>query len=154
VLAFAGCGAIVTDAHSRGALGVVGIALVFFLVLVGLVSAGGHISGAHWNPAVTLARTVARHFPLRDAAAYITGQPAGAAVAGFVLLSAWSDKPAHLGATVPSVATGTALLYEGLMTAFLIFVIFGVATDSRAVGVVAALAIGAAVGFDALFGAR
>jgi hypothetical protein len=69
-----------------------------------------------------------------------------------VLLAAWPDQPAQLGATVPTVGVGTALLDEGLMTGFLVFVIFGVATDTRAVGVIAALAIGAAVGCDALFG--
>ena len=72
--------------------------------------------------------------------------------AGLVLLAAWPDQPAALGATVPSVGVGTAFLYEAIMTAFLVFVIFGVATDTRAVGVIAALAIGAAVGCDALFG--
>src|SRR2546423_1909632 len=75
-----------------------------------------------------------------------------AAAAGLVLLAAWPDQPAALGATVPSVGVGTAFLYEAIMTAFLVFVIFGVATDTRAVGVIAALAIGAAVGCDALFG--
>ena len=152
VLVFAGCGAIVTDAQRGGALGTVGIALVFFLVLVGLVSAGGHVSGAHYNPAVTIALTVARHFPPGEAAAYIAAQLLGATAASLTLLAAWPEAPADLGATVPSVAAGTALLYELLMTAFLVFVIFGVATDTRAVGVVAALAIGAAVGCDALFG--
>jgi aquaporin NIP len=151
-LVFAGGGAIVTDASRHGALGTTGIALVFFLVLVGLVSAGGHVSGAHYNPAVTIALTVGRHFPLREAVAYVGAQLAGAAFAALVLLAAWPDQPAELGATVPSVGAATALLYEALMTALLVFVIFGVATDTRAVGAVAALAIGAAVGCDALFG--
>jgi len=61
VLVFAGCGAIVTDAHTQGDLGAVGVALVFFLVLVALISAGGHVSGAHYSPAVTVALTVSRH---------------------------------------------------------------------------------------------
>jgi aquaporin NIP len=69
-----------------------------------------------------------------------------------VLLAAWSDKPAALGATVPSVGAGTALLYEAILTAFLMFVIVAVATDTRAVGAAAALAIGGTVGLDALFG--
>lgn len=152
VLVFAGAGAIVTNAVSDGALGDVGVALVFFLVLVGLVSAGGHISGAHYNPAVTIALTVARHFPLREAAAYVSAQSLGAIAAGLLLLAAWPDAPADLGATVPAVEARAALLYEAVMTAFLVFVIFGVATDTRAVGVVAALAIGATIGADALFG--
>lgn len=151
-LVFAGCGAIITNATRDDALGEIGVPLVFFLVLVGLISAGGHISGAHYNPAVTIALAIARHFPLRETAAYIAAQCAGATLAALMLLAAWPDAPADLGATVPSVGSGTALLYEFLMTGFLVFVIFGVATDTRAVGVVAALAIGAAVGCDALYG--
>lgn len=69
-----------------------------------------------------------------------------------MLVAAWSDKPASLGATVPSVDVGTALLYEVLLTAFLMFVIISVATDTRAVGAAAALAIGGTVGLDGLFG--
>jgi len=84
--------------------------------------------------------------------AYIAAQLAGATVGAFVLLAAWSDKPAHLGATVPSVSTGTALLYETVLSALLMFVIMAVATDARAVGAGAALAIGGTVGLDALFG--
>jgi aquaporin NIP len=152
VLIFAGCGAIVANAHTHGGLGAVGVALVFFLVLVALISAGGHVSGAHYNPAVTVALTVSRHFPLREAGTYIAAQATGAIAAGLVLLAAWPDKTAHLGATVPTVAVGTAFLYEALMTAFLVFVVFAVATDTRAVGVVAALAVAATVGCDALFG--
>jgi aquaporin NIP len=69
-----------------------------------------------------------------------------------VLLGVWSDEPAHLGATVPSVAAGSALLYEAVLTALLMFVIMAVATDTRAVGAAAAIAIGGTVGLDALFG--
>jgi glycerol uptake facilitator-like aquaporin len=64
----------------------------------------------------------------------------------------WTDKPAALGATAPSVATGSALVYEIMLTAFLMFVIMAVATDTRAVGPAAAIAIGGTVGLDALFG--
>jgi MIP family channel proteins len=151
-LVFAGCGAIVTDATHDGTLGTVGVGLVFGLVIMAMVYAIGHLSGAHVNPAVTVAFTLTRHFPVRDAGAYIAAQLTGAAAAALVLLAAWSDKPAHLGATVPSVGTGTALVYEVLLTAFLMFVIIAVATDTRAVGAAAALAIGGTVGLDALFG--
>ena len=64
----------------------------------------------------------------------------------------WPDKPAHLGATVPAVAAGSAFLYEAVLTAFLMFVIMAVATDTRAVGAAAAIAIGGVIGLDALFG--
>jgi glycerol uptake facilitator-like aquaporin len=69
-----------------------------------------------------------------------------------VLLAVWPDQPANLGATTPSVAFGSALVYETLLTAFLMFVIMAVATDTRAVGAAAAIAIGGTVGLDALFG--
>jgi aquaporin NIP len=151
-LVMAGCGAIVTDAVRGGALGTVGIGLVFGLVIMVMIYAGGHLSGAHYNPAVTLAFVVGRHFPLRDALAYVAAQLAGATAAALVLLAAWSDAPAHLGATVPSVGTATALLYEGILTAILMFVITAVATDTRAVGAAAAIAIGGTVALDALWG--
>jgi MIP family channel proteins len=151
-LVFAGCGAIVADARYDGALGAVGVALVFGLVIMGMVYATGHLSGAHINPAVTLAFTLTRHFPPREAGAYIGAQLAGAVAAALLLLAVWPDQPAALGATVPSVGAGSALVYEVVLTAILMFVITAVATDTRAVGSGAAIAIGGAVGLDALFG--
>lgn len=151
-LVFAGCGAVITNATHEGALGAVGVSLVFGLIIMAMIYATGHLSGAHINPAVTVAFTLTRQFPVRDASAYIAAQLAGATAAALLLLAAWSDKPARLGATIPTVATGTALLYEVVLTAFLMFVIIAVATDTRAVGAAAALAIGGTVGLDALFG--
>jgi aquaporin NIP len=151
-LVFAGCGAIVADATYGGALGVVGVSLVFGLVIMVMVYATGHLSGAHINPAVTLAFTLTRHFPPREAAAYIAAQCAGAALAALTLLAIWPSQPAELGATVPSVGVGSALVYEALLSAFLMFVIMAVATDTRAVGAAAAIAIGGTIGLDALFG--
>jgi aquaporin NIP len=151
-LVFAGCGAIIADASYGGALGTVGVALVFGLVIMVMVYATGHLSGAHINPAVTLAFTMTRHFPAREAAAYIAAQLAAAVAAALALLAVWPDAPANLGATLPSVGAGSALVYELLMTAFLMFVIMAVATDTRAVGAAAAIAIGGVIGLDALFG--
>lgn len=151
-LVFAGCGAIVSNDQYRGALGAVGVSLSFGLIIMVMVYATGHLSGAHINPAVTLAFTLTRHFPGRDAAAYIAAQVAGATVGALVLLALWTDKPADLGATVPSVGVGSALVHEVVLTAFLMFVIMAVATDTRAVGAAAAIAIGGTVGLDALFG--
>ncbi|MCW3065244.1 MAG: aquaporin NIP1-like [Solirubrobacterales bacterium] len=151
-LVFAGCGAIVADARYHGALGSVGVSLVFGLVIMVMVYATGHLSGAHINPSVTLAFTLTRHFPAREAAAYIAGQVAGAIAGALALLAVWTDKPAHLGATVPTVGVGSAFVYEAVLTAFLMFVIMAVATDTRAVGGAAAIAIGGTIGLDALFG--
>ena len=149
---FAGCGAIVADARYGGALGSVGIAIVFGLIIMVMVYATGHLSGAHINPAVTIAFTLTRHFPPRDALAYVGAQVAGATAGALALLAVWTDKPAQLGATIPSVGAGSAVVYEVLLTAFLMFVIMAVATDTRAVGAAAAIAIGGTVGLDALFG--
>jgi aquaporin NIP len=151
-LVFAGCGAIVTDAVHAGVLGAVGVSLVFGLVIMAMVYATGHLSGAHLNPSVTLAFTLTRHFPAREATAYIAAQLIGALTAATLLLAVWPSEPASLGATVPSVGAGSALVYEAVLTAFLMFVIMAVATDARAVGTGAAIAIGGTVGLDALFG--
>jgi aquaporin NIP len=150
-LVFAGCGAMISNAEG-GDLGTVGIALVFGLVIMVMVYATGHLSGAHINPAVTLAFTLTRHFPAREAGAYLGAQVAGAVAASLVLLAVWPSQPAELGATVPSIGVGSALVYEVVMTAILMFVIMAVATDTRAVGAAAAIAIGGVIGLDALFG--
>ncbi len=151
-LVFAGCGAIVANAVYADALGAVGVSLVFGLIVMAMIYATGHLSGAHINPAVTIAFTLTRHFPARDAAAYVGAQVAGATAAAFALLAIWPDQPAQLGATLPSVGVGSAFVYELILTAFLMFVIVAVATDTRAVGAAAAIAIGGTVGLDALFG--
>jgi aquaporin NIP len=151
-LVFAGCGAIVADERYDGALGTVGIGLVFGLVIMVMIYATGHLSGAHINPAVTIAFTLTRHFAARDAVAYVAAQLAGATAGALALLAVWPDRPAALGATVPSVSAGSALVYELILTAVLMFVIIAVATDTRAVGAAAAIAIGGAVGLDAIFG--
>ncbi len=151
-LVFAGCGAIIANTTSGGALGAVGVSATFGLIVMAMIYATGHLSGAHINPAVTVAFTLTRHFPPRDAAAYVAGQLAGATAAAFVLLAAWPAEPAALGATVPSVGVATALLYEVVLTAFLMFVIVAVATDTRAVGAAASSAIGGTVGHAALIG--
>jgi aquaporin NIP len=151
-LVFAGCGAVVTDAVREGALGTTGIALVFGLVIMTMIYATGHLSGAHINPAVTTAFALTRHFPPRDAVAYVAAQLVGATSAALALYAVWPGRPADLGATVPTVSSGSALVYEIFMTAFLMFVVMAVATDTRAVGAAAAIAVGGTVGLDALFG--
>lgn len=139
-----------TDAERDGALGVVGIGLVFFLVLVAAIAALGHISGAHFNPGVSLSFFLTRHLPTRDMFAYWLAQLAGAVAAALLLLLIWPGRPADLGATVPSISPERALVVEIALTAILMFVIMSVATDTRAVGAPAAIAIAAAVGLAAI----
>ncbi len=151
-LVFAGCGAIVTNAERAGALGTVGISLVFGLVILAAIAAFGHLSGAHFNPAVTTSFFLTRHLPARDAGSYIAAQLTGAIAAALLLWAVWPLKPADLGATVPTIAVGRAVLVEGVMSALLMLVIISVATDTRAAGAPAAIAIGATIALDALFG--
>jgi len=149
---FAGCGAIIVDHEREGSLGAAGVAVSFGLAIMVMVYATGHLSGAHLNPAVTLAFAVTRHFPARDSLAYASAQLLGAVAAAGLLRVVWRGTPARLGATVPSVGTWPALVYEIVLTALLMFVIMAVATDTRAVGAAAAIAIGGTVALDALFG--
>ena len=85
--------------RSTAASASTGIALVFGLVITVMIYATGHLSGAHINPAVTIAFTLTRHFPLRDAGAYISAQLAGAIAGALALLAIWPSEPAGLGAT-------------------------------------------------------
>ena len=116
-----------------------------------MIYAVGHISGAHFNPAVTLAFAVSRHFPLARVLAYWAAQLAGALGAALVLRGSLGDV-AHVGATLPAGSDGQAFLWEAVLSFFLMFVIMAVATDARAVGEAAAIAIGGTVGLDAMFG--
>ena len=150
-LVSAGCGAIVVDA-TTGALGHVGVALTFGLVVTCMVAAVGHVSGAHLNPAVTVAFALFRHFPRRDVAAYVAAQLAGALAGAGVLMLLFGSAKGALGATMPAGEAMQSFGLEVLLTACLMFVITAVATDTRAVGQLAALAIGAAVAVDALWG--
>jgi MIP family channel proteins len=144
--------AIVADAEGVSDLGSTGVAASFGLVIMVMIYATGHLSGAHINPAVSIAFSASRHFPVREAMAYIPAQLAGAVAGALLLRIVWQGTPANLGATVPSVGSGSALVYEIVMTAFLMFVIMAVATDTRAVGAAAAIAIGGVIALDALFG--
>ena len=149
-LVFAGAGAIMTNERT-GELGHVGIALTFGLVIMAMIYAVGHISGAHFNPAVSFAFALTRHFPWTRVVSYWAAQVFGAVAAALLLRASLGDF-ANVGATLPSGSVGQALLWETILTFFLMFVIMAVATDTRAVGEAAALAIGGTVALDALFG--
>jgi MIP family channel proteins len=136
---------------STGNLTHVGVAVTFGLIILVMIAAVGHISGAHFNPAVTVAFAITRHFPWRDVVFYITGQALGAILGALTLRLLFGDV-AMLGATLPSGSAIQSFGLEILLTAVLMFVIISVATDNRALGSPAAVAIGFTVMLDAMWG--
>lgn len=149
-LVFAGTGAVVINSETGGTVGHVGIGLTFGLIVMTMIYATGHISGAHLNPAVTIAFWAARHFPTRLVPLYLVAQLLGAIAASLALRGMFGNIAA-LGATLPREGDGQSFVLEMILTFFLMFVIVAVATDTRAVGQAAAIAIGGTVGLEALF---
>jgi aquaporin NIP len=149
-LVFAGAGAVMVDAKTHQ-LGHVGIAITFGLVIMVMIYAVGHISGAHFNAAVTFSFALTRHFPWSRAVGYWAAQFVGALSAAAILRASLGNI-AHVGATLPSGSQAQSFLWEAVMSGFLMFVILAVATDTRAVGEAAAIAIGGTIGLDAMFG--
>ncbi|MGH7577154.1 MAG: MIP/aquaporin family protein [Longimicrobiales bacterium] len=146
-----GPGAAMVDAHTGGTIGHAGVALAFAFVVLALVYALGHLSGAHINPAVTLAFWSARRFPGRAVPAYLLAQCAGAIVASLTLRSVVGPV-GQLGATVPAIPVGAAFAVEWLLSFILMFVIAAAATDERVADGFAGVAVGLTVGFDAMMG--
>ena len=119
-------------------------------MVAAMIYATGHVSGAHINPAVTLAFAVNRRFPWKRVPVYWGSQVVGALLAS-LLVRGLFGRIDDLGATVPAGPAHQSLVLEIALTFVLMFVIMAVATDSRAIGRDAALAIGATVGLEAIF---
>ena len=150
-LIFVGCGAIAVNHNADGILGHLGICAAFGLIVMVMIYATGHISGAHFNPAVTLAFAFIGRFPWKEVPIYIVGQ-CGAAILAALSLWFCLNGPEILGTTTPGGTTMQSFALEGILTFFLMFVITAVATDSRAVGSQAGFAIGGTVAVCALMG--
>ena len=144
-----GCGAIMVDAEG-GELGHVGISVAFGLVVMTMVLAFADVSGAHINPAVTLALAARRRFPWAAVPGYWGAQVAGAIAAAIVLRSSLGET-ASLGATMPSGSDAQSFAWEVVMTATLLVVILG-ATHERATIGTAAFAIGGTIALASLVG--
>jgi len=149
-LVFAGTGAIIVDAGSGGAIGHAGVALVFGLVVAAMIHAFGDVSGAHLNPAVTLAFVVAGRFPRRDVPGYLVAQIVGALAASGVLAVLFPGA-ATLGETLPAGPVIQSLILEFILTAILMMVILSVSTGAKEKGITAGLAIGSVIAFEAMF---
>ena len=149
-LVFCGCGAIVTNEFSNGTVTHSGIALTFGLIVMALIYAFGEISGAHFNPAVTIAFTYAKKFPLKEVPKYIIAQCIGAIAAASLLLALFPTSEL-LGTTLPSIDVWRVFLFEVILTFFLMLVIINVSTGSKETGIMAGIAIGAVVWLEAQF---
>ena len=148
VLVIIGPGAVMVSA-STNAFGQEGIALAFGLAVTIVVASIGHLSGAHINPAVTIALWSAGRFPSREVVSYVVAQCTGAVLAAFTLR--WVlGTVGNVGATIPMVSLERAFVVEAGYSAILGFVIMGVATDKRAAAGIAPFAIGATVFAGAL----
>ncbi|MFL5342243.1 MAG: aquaporin [Gemmataceae bacterium] len=148
-LVFAGTGAVVINDVSGGAITHVGVALTFGLVVLALIYALGEVSGAHLNPAVTIGFWAAGRFPLRLVPGYVAAQIAGA-LAASGLLRLMFDHPT-LGATVPRAGAWQSFALEVILTLILMFVILSVSTGAKEKGVLAGVAVGSVIAFEALF---
>jgi aquaporin NIP len=150
-LVFVGCGSLTVIDRMPGSIPSSFVPIIFGLVVAAMIYAVGHISGAHFNPAVTFGFAVARHFPWPQVFLYWLFQIMGALLAIFFLVVLLPEGNSF-GATVPHVSLLQAFCWEVILTFFLMFVIIAVATDTRAVGIMAGAAIGATVMFDAFVG--
>jgi len=149
-LVFCGCGAIVTNEFSQGTVTHSGIALTFGLVVMSLIYAFGEISGAHFNPAVTIAFTYAKKFPLKEIPKYLLAQCIGAIIAALLLLVLFPENE-FLGTTLPKIDVWRVFLFEVILTFFLMLIIINVSTGSKESGIMAGIAIGGVVWFEAQF---
>jgi glycerol uptake facilitator-like aquaporin len=159
-LVFAGVGAIIA---TRGE-NLVAIALAHGLAIGLMITAVGHISGGHFNPAVTIAMLATGRIDAARAGVYVVAQILGATAAAGVLTAVYPDlgdlgrNVAGINNGVPAISPGigvfSATLLEVVLTFFLVFVIFGVAVDPRTPKVIAGLAIGLTITLDIFAGGR
>ena len=150
VLVFAGTGAIVINEVSGGVIGHAGIAMVFGLVVMSMIYSFGDVSGAHFNPAVTIAFWAAGRFPGKEIAGYVVFQFAGALTASGCLALLFPNNQL-LGGTQPAGSAMQTLALEVILTAILMFVILSVSTGAKEKGITAGIAIGSVIAFEAMF---
>ena len=149
-LVFCGTGAIVINQESNGAITHLGIAMVFGLIVMAMILSFGHISGAHINPAVSIALCVSKRFNWRHLTPYILAQLAGALLATYILHYLFPVNE-FLGATIPRGSDVQSYVLEFILT-FLLMIVILTSTQKKDHSLLSpALAIGATVGLEALF---
>ncbi len=149
-LVFAGTGAIVINEITSGAVTHLGISLTFGLIVMAMIYSIGEISGAHINPAVTLAFAIARRFPPRQILPYICAQLAGAISASAVVRFLFPGN-STLGRTMPSGSASQSFILEIFLSLILMFVVLMVSTGAKEKSPIAGIAVGSIVALEALF---
>jgi aquaporin Z len=149
-IVFCGTGAIIINQQTNGTVTHAGIALTFGLVVMVMIYTLGDISGAHFNPAVTIAFTIAKKFEIKQVIPYIISQIVGAFLASLMLKYLFPDNE-FLGVTLPSGKMYQSFILEFILTFFLMLVIIHVATGSKEKGMFAGIAIGSTILLEAMF---
>ena len=149
-LIFAGTGAIIVNHASNGAISHAGIALTFGLVVLAMIYSFGDVSGAHLNPAVSVAFAAAGRFPWREVPGYIAAQGVGAFSASG-LLRVLFPADLTLGATLPTGTANQSFILEIVLTFLLMLVVLSVSTGAKEKGITAGIAIGAVIALEAMF---
>jgi aquaporin Z len=147
---FCGTGAMTINEVTGGDVTHVGIGITWGLIVMAMIYAFGEISGAHFNPAVSIAFAYAKKFSWKEVPKYIFFQVAGAFAASLLLMWLF-PKSELLGATIPSVDVWRAFVLELILTFFLMVVIINVSSGSKEIGMMAGIAIGSVVLLEALF---
>ena len=146
---FCGCGAMVINDFTGGSITHPGVAITWGLIVMSMIYAFGDVSGAHFNPAVTLGFAVAKKFKWIEVPKYVIAQLFGALTASYVLLFLFPES--DLGATIPTIEPLKVFIIELLLSFFLMLVIINVSTGSKEIGPVAGIAIGSVVLLEAMF---
>jgi MIP family channel proteins len=147
-LVLIGCGSMAVESKT-GLLTHVGVAIVWGLIVMVMIYTVGRISGAHMNPAVSIAFAAVGRMPAFDAAAYVITQCAGALTGAAAIAAVLGVDDVKLGSTMTELATPAALGVEFMMTALLMFVVMGVSTGAKEESITAGLAVGATIAMEA-----
>ncbi|XP_011009650.1 PREDICTED: aquaporin NIP1-2-like [Populus euphratica] len=150
-LIFAGCSSVAVNLNFDKVVTLPGISLTWGLAVMVLVYSVGHISGAHFNPAVTLAFATCKRFPWKQVPAYVACQVIGSTLAAGTIRLLFQGDQDHFTGTLPAGSNLQSFVVEFIITFYLMFIISGVATDNRAIGELAGLAVGSTVLLNVMF---
>ncbi|XP_027333173.1 probable aquaporin NIP-type [Abrus precatorius] len=141
MVVFAGCGSVAVN-KIYGSVTFPGICVTWGLIVMVMIYSVAHISGAHFNPAVTITWAIFRRFPFKEVPLYIFSQLMGSVLASGTLAIMFNVTPNAYFGTVPVGSNGQSLAAEIIITFLLMFVISAVSTDDRAVGDFGGVAVG------------